>query len=531
MMFLKSIHDFRILLGRNFRVLFADLPGLSLTICLAPVISALVICTFWQISRDTANNDNLLLSSQVFCDTIHIMQWKNVMEEDQAAPDLPSYSAENAQQAFADFCADYYLYRLERDNSLRTGKSPKEYSSQAKKYWGNDERDAVTLNDFALRFSLFRYNLAGKKPFMWPKWIINNAHPQESPDWWWPQNSSGEFLTPQELLESRYQAMKDYRQSLSGEESARLWLTVFFILVSAAIWMGLLPACREIVSEWEVFVREKRILYPCLPYVMAKFTMLGISACFQDLIMVLMIGLWWQKFPVGHLFGLYIVLLLASLTAIALSLLVSSCAPTLRAALTIAPIIMITQVIQGGLLRLPSQDRDIDSGWRECRDIIQKVTQQYWAFEAASGIISRLPVDHECIEQNDGLLFPKVTVLQKPPEKVVTSASSLETFLDCETLKLDDYVFGAGTSRLVNLRKAFQPVWETAVEKKLVDRGEAGGILYHICRPCLWLVAQCLMLLFLTCLCLRLRTFFARQGGKVTAWLCHAPRNNTFQPQ
>ena len=218
--------------------------------------------------------------------------------------------------------------------------------------------------------------------------------------------------------------------------------------------------------------------------------------------------------------GLYVVLVLASLTAIALSLLVSGCSPTLRAALTIAPIIMITQVIQGGLLRLPSQDRDADSYWRSCRNIVQKATQQYWAFEASAGILSRLPVEKEKLSQNDGLLYPEVTILKKPSQHVKGNIRTVETFLECDTLKLDDYVFGNGFFHPKWLRKYGTPLWEKAVEKQWLARENANGIAYHILRPCLWLIAQCLALLFLTCLCLRLRIFFSRQGGKVVAMLC-----------
>ena len=560
---IKSFHDFRMLLARNFRVLFADGLGLLLTICLAPLISALVVITFWQINRDAESNDNLVLSAQILFDSVHILREENPTGT-RPAPALPSYPAKDAKSAINDFCADFYLFK-----SLYGREKGKydanECTQEATKYWTQKDQSIQTA--FSLHdFSLFRYNLVNPGPstktlwknaeYLWPKEgartyevkVKANEPPSDPPEWW-PRNDKLEPLTPRELLVRRHEEMRKHRKGLVGEESARLHLTVFFILVSAAIWMGLLPGCREIVSEWEVFVRENRILYACLPYVMAKFVMLGVLACFQNMLLVLSIGCFFH-FPQIHMWGLYLVLCLTSFAAIALSLLVSSFTTTLRAALTIAPIIMIAQVIQGGLLRLPSQDSS-DNTWYNnvCRKCIQKSIQQYCAFEAVTGILARLPQEErelppemlpsteeeedihtlkhlleDAKHQGEELIVPEISILKKPKGILDSDEDTVSEFLECSTSKLDDYVFGKGRFRPFVIGGLFRWIASRFVAHGWLEQKDVSGASYHVLRPCLWLIVQCVVLLFLSCLWLRFRIFFSRQRGRLAAKFGIAPK-------
>jgi len=61
------------------------------------------------------------------------------------------------------------------------------------------------------------------------------------------------------------------RQAAAGEEhlisvpTAQRRASVYFVLVSAAIWIGLMGSCREIVTEQHVLFREARTCIRLLP--------------------------------------------------------------------------------------------------------------------------------------------------------------------------------------------------------------------------------------------------------------------------
>ena len=121
-----------------------------------------------------------------------------------------------------------------------------------------------------------------------------------------------------------------------------------FILVVAAIWLGCSNAAREIVSEQAIFKRERMVNLKIPSYLFSKITVLLMLCVIQCLILA---GIVAPALDMNASFlGLFILLLLTSLPALLLGLLVSSLVSTTEAAMGLIPLVLIPQVILGGLI-------------------------------------------------------------------------------------------------------------------------------------------------------------------------------------
>jgi ABC-type multidrug transport system permease subunit len=126
---------------------------------------------------------------------------------------------------------------------------------------------------------------------------------------------------------------------------------LYFVLVTAAVWFGIMSACREIVNEQHVLFRELRCCFGILPYLAAKFIVLALIVAAQTGLLVLLIGPAMLDLPIPADLKLWGVLWLTALGAVSLGLLLSSASPSSRVALTLVPLLMLPQILFGGLLR------------------------------------------------------------------------------------------------------------------------------------------------------------------------------------
>ena len=282
---LRRIHEYVTLLGRNFRVLLADHFSLVMTLLLAPFIAIFVMLAFWLISNDTHTNDNRVFAAQIFFDTLKLASEEENYKEADPSPGLFSYPAENAAAAMEAFQEDYILYNWLYPEVADRGEERRgRYSDKVEDIWRDESNDLRFIPDFVL----FRYNL--------PRMLSEDEN--ERP-YKWPESDR---ITPppeikNEMLTRRAEAARDLKKKINGEESTRSHMTVFFILIAAAIWMGLLPACKEIVAEWDVFLRESRSKISSVSFLISKFTMLAIVTAVQDAILVGMVCRLWQGMP------------------------------------------------------------------------------------------------------------------------------------------------------------------------------------------------------------------------------------------
>jgi ABC transport system ATP-binding/permease protein len=168
---------------------------------------------------------------------------------------------------------------------------------------------------------------------------------------------------------------------LISEAAAQRRASIYFSLVSAAIWFGVMGACREVVQEIAVVHREARSGVRLGPYLLAKVVLQVLVVGAQTGLLTLMMVKLLLGLDAGAALKLWGVLALTGITAACLGLLISSLSPTQRVALTFVPILMMPQILMGGLLRPPARGEPSFA-----RDAITSLTLQRWGFEAATAV-------------------------------------------------------------------------------------------------------------------------------------------------
>lgn len=162
---------------------------------------------------------------------------------------------------------------------------------------------------------------------------------------------------------------------------------IYFVLVSAAIWLGIMGSCKDIVSEQHVLDRELRSCTRIIPYLLSKFSLHVVILAPLTGLMSAVIGFYLLDLRSAAVLYLWLILWLTSCTAAALGLAVSSVATDIRSgiasnirmALTLVPILMMPQLMLGGLLRPPVAPGEGNI----LRQVCEHLTIQRWGFEAA----------------------------------------------------------------------------------------------------------------------------------------------------
>lgn len=122
--------------------------------------------------------------------------------------------------------------------------------------------------------------------------------------------------------------------------------TCVFQLIVASLWFGCSNAVREIVGEWAIYHRERMVNLKLLPYVAFKFAILG-GLCLLQCAVLLGIVRWGcgLKGPFLPMFG---VMVLVSVTGVALGLVMSAAARTQEIAMALLPVVALTMAVLGG---------------------------------------------------------------------------------------------------------------------------------------------------------------------------------------
>lgn len=156
--------------------------------------------------------------------------------------------------------------------------------------------------------------------------------------------------------------------------------SVYFLLVAASIWFGIMGSCKEIVTEQPLLKRESRSYLFISPYLAAKTLVLTMILGLQTsllaaIVIPLLLELSWE-----HILWSWLILWTAAFVSASLGLLISSIVSSYRVALTLVPLLMIPQLLFGGLLR-PVVDLESNT-WSYIAKTLSAVTIQRWAFEA-----------------------------------------------------------------------------------------------------------------------------------------------------
>ncbi|RKY94595.1 MAG: hypothetical protein DRQ13_08055, partial [Ignavibacteriae bacterium] len=146
-----------------------------------------------------------------------------------------------------------------------------------------------------------------------------------------------------------------------------------FILVIAAVWLGCSNAAREIVSEQAIFKRERMVNLKIPSYLFSKVTVLMLLCFVQCAILA---GIVVPSLNMESSFlSMFFLLLLTSLPSLLLGLFVSSLVSTSEAAMGLIPLILIPQVILGGLIT-------IFGNMNVFEKVIAAFLTTRWSFEA-----------------------------------------------------------------------------------------------------------------------------------------------------
>jgi hypothetical protein len=124
-----------------------------------------------------------------------------------------------------------------------------------------------------------------------------------------------------------------------------------FLLVTAALWLGLIDSCREIVKERTIVLRELVVGVRLDAYLLSKAGLLFLLAAGQCVLLVA-VAVLIQPLHAGldaylPLTGL---LVLTSWSTVALGLVVSTLARSVDQATSLIPLLLIPQLLFGGAL-------------------------------------------------------------------------------------------------------------------------------------------------------------------------------------
>ncbi|MGQ9896833.1 MAG: FHA domain-containing protein [Acidobacteriota bacterium] len=122
----------------------------------------------------------------------------------------------------------------------------------------------------------------------------------------------------------------------------------YFVLALSAIWFGCSNAAREIVKEASIYKRERMFNLGIIPYVGSKLVVLTVIGFVQvTLLYGVMAAV--ESVP-GQPLLVLLCLILAHLAGIAMGLLISSLVQTSEMATSLVPLVLIPQILFGGLL-------------------------------------------------------------------------------------------------------------------------------------------------------------------------------------
>lgn len=133
----------------------------------------------------------------------------------------------------------------------------------------------------------------------------------------------------------------------------------YFILALVSIWFGTSVAARELVKERPVYKRERMVNLGLLPYVGSKLFVLSFIVGLQTVLLfgtLKVLHYAGLMHSPGILFGFpqLGIMILTAIVGIALGLFVSAIVKTSEVATSLVPLILIPQILFGGLVGVPT---------------------------------------------------------------------------------------------------------------------------------------------------------------------------------
>jgi len=123
-----------------------------------------------------------------------------------------------------------------------------------------------------------------------------------------------------------------------------------FIAAVIAIWLGANNAIREIISETEVYTRERLVNLKIPSYVLSKFAILSGIGLIQCFLFVLILTMF-DRFSARDFTWLTLILYLTLLAGVSIGLFFSGLVSSTEKAMSILPLILIPQLLLSGFLK------------------------------------------------------------------------------------------------------------------------------------------------------------------------------------
>lgn len=158
-----------------------------------------------------------------------------------------------------------------------------------------------------------------------------------------------------------------------GEQFEQYEMTksLLFALSCSGFWVGMLNAIQEICKERTIVKREYMVGLSLSSYISSKIVVLG-SLCFIQSILIvgvfgLMVGMPEEGIIMAPFFELFITTFLTAIASTAMGLFVSSLFNNADRAMTVAPILLMPQILFSGLIFKLSGATEIVSWLAVCR--------------------------------------------------------------------------------------------------------------------------------------------------------------------
>lgn len=155
-----------------------------------------------------------------------------------------------------------------------------------------------------------------------------------------------------------------------------------FLLVTAALWLGLIDSCREIVRERAIILRELAVGVRLDAQIIAKAAILFAIAALQCLLLLAVVAVL-RPFhaPLGTYGEVLALLVLTSWSMVGLGLLVSAVARSVDQATSVIPLLLIPQLLFGGALVALERMGPVIS-------VLADLTVSRWAFAGVGSAIN-----------------------------------------------------------------------------------------------------------------------------------------------
>ncbi|MCR5789341.1 MAG: ATP-binding cassette domain-containing protein [Lachnospiraceae bacterium] len=170
-----------------------------------------------------------------------------------------------------------------------------------------------------------------------------------------------------------------------GQQFAQYEMTksLLFSLSCCAFWVGMLNAIQEICKERTILKREYMTGLSLTNYLISKILVLGLMCLIQSILIVAVFGIAVGLPEEGILFGpfleIFITTLITAVSSTAMGLFVSSLFTNADRAMTVAPILLMPQILFSGMMFALDGATKIISWFATCR----------WSMEAY-GVTSNL---------------------------------------------------------------------------------------------------------------------------------------------